>query len=248
MPRKAKKTAKPPLLFLEQPSSGSRLKNVPEVRAALNPKEFFSEETAGSSSALHAWVSPQFDRSAFAALPARRGRRRCRSAASILDSCTQPPRKTSVCRYPALSFQTRPRDQRAGVSGTGNKPKKPRCSDTRERPTDSVRKRRHEAETSCRIPAGAPPSTPPGAVDPPPDVETPEVIREESRRPPHASGHFLLNRPPSPPCVQPPDTLAADTPERDYGVKVTWRRRRRMMESLRERGHLSESDTLIQNI
>lgn len=56
MPRKAKKTEKSPLPFLEPPVRGARLQNVPEVRAALNPKEFF-KETRDSSSSLNSWVS-----------------------------------------------------------------------------------------------------------------------------------------------------------------------------------------------
>ncbi len=57
MPRKAVKTEKPPLLFLERSLCGARLQNVPEVRAALNPKEFFTETEAHNSSALNSWVS-----------------------------------------------------------------------------------------------------------------------------------------------------------------------------------------------
>lgn len=60
MPRKALKKDKPPLLFVEQPVRGARLQNVPEVRAALNPKEFFSETQAEYSSTLTSWVSCLF--------------------------------------------------------------------------------------------------------------------------------------------------------------------------------------------
>ncbi|KAI9543088.1 hypothetical protein NQZ68_014019 [Dissostichus eleginoides] len=71
MPRKAKKTEKPPLPFLEHPVGGARLQNVPEVRAALNPKEFFTETQ--NSSSLNSWVKPEFDRSVAAAFPVKRG-------------------------------------------------------------------------------------------------------------------------------------------------------------------------------
>lgn len=56
MPRKVTKTDKPPLLFAEQPVCGARLQNGPEVRAAINPKDFFTEKQEQSSSALHSWV------------------------------------------------------------------------------------------------------------------------------------------------------------------------------------------------
>ncbi|KAG7225639.1 hypothetical protein INR49_005046 [Caranx melampygus] len=51
-------------------------------------------------------VSPQFDISAAAAPPVRRGRRKCQSATSILDGCSQLSRKNSVCKFPSLVFQT----------------------------------------------------------------------------------------------------------------------------------------------
>lgn len=57
MPRKAIKTEKPPLLFLERSLCGARLQNVPEVRAAFNAKEFFTEKQEHNSSALKSWVS-----------------------------------------------------------------------------------------------------------------------------------------------------------------------------------------------
>lgn len=54
MPRKSIKTEKPPLLFLERPVGGARFKNGPEVRAAHNPKGFFSETQAHKS--FNSWV------------------------------------------------------------------------------------------------------------------------------------------------------------------------------------------------
>lgn len=57
MPRKATKADKPALQFLERPVGGTRLQHAPEVRAAVNPKEFFSETQPHNSSDLNAWVS-----------------------------------------------------------------------------------------------------------------------------------------------------------------------------------------------
>lgn len=86
-----------------------------------------------------------------------------------------------------------------------------------------------------------------GDVPLPPDVDTPKAIQEGSSCPssPSPSLHLLVARPCTPPHNQPPDILVADTPERDYGVKVTWRRRRGLMLLLLERGHLTNSGTLI---
>ncbi|XP_034382086.1 RAD9, HUS1, RAD1-interacting nuclear orphan protein 1 [Cyclopterus lumpus] len=297
MPRKALKTEKPPLLFLEHPVCGARLQNVPEVRAALNPKEFFTETQ--NSSALNSWVRPQFDPSVATALPVRRGRRKCPSATSILDSCSQLSRKKSVCTFPSLSFQTRSRDQshqpkstRAKkstestvVSDTGNRPRgscrimrmvsSAQYSDTPKKQTTSITKGNVErfpngaASSSrcseqpktpsiqvtekCRISADGV-STPASnefcatevsSVSPPPDVDTPKLTQGGSRCPPFTTLQLLPPQPCTPPCNQPPDILVADTPEQDYGVKVTWRRRRGLMMLLKERGHLSDSDALI---
>ncbi|XP_040885664.1 RAD9, HUS1, RAD1-interacting nuclear orphan protein 1 [Toxotes jaculatrix] len=298
MPRKARKAEKPPLLFLERPTGGARLQNVPEVRAALNPREFFTETQAHNSSSLNSWVSPQFDNSVAAAPPLRRGRRKCQSATSILDRCSQLSGKNSVCKFPSLSFQTRSRDQShqpkstrtkkatqsTVVSDAGNQPqgscqiKKAVSSaqylDTPRRPSASIRKRNVErfsggaASSSrcldqpetlsiqgkkCRIPADGT-STPASSefstgevssVGPPPDVDTPKVIQEGSSCTSSPSVHSLLAQPCTPPCNRPPEILVADTPERDYGLKVTWRRRRGLMLLLKERGHLSDSDVLI---
>lgn len=60
MPRKGAKTEKPALLFLERPVRAAKLQNVPAVRAAINPKEFFTETQLQHGSTLHSWVSASF--------------------------------------------------------------------------------------------------------------------------------------------------------------------------------------------
>uniref|UniRef100_UPI0037E7F942 RAD9, HUS1, RAD1-interacting nuclear orphan protein 1 n=1 Tax=Semicossyphus pulcher TaxID=241346 RepID=UPI0037E7F942 len=297
MPRKALKTEKHPLLFQERSLCGARLQNVPEVRAALNPREFFTETQAQNSSALNSWVSPQFDSTLAAAPPVRRGRRKCLSATSILDNSTQLSRKNSVCKFPALSFQTRSRDQShqpkstrtkkatacTAVPDAGNQPQGSRqikrtassaqCLDTPKRQTTSIRRRNGErvsdaaassnrcldgpeipsVQERCIIPADGASilalnefsTTEISSIGLPPDVDTPKVIQEGISCLSSTSLHLLLPQPCTPPYDQPPDVLVADTPERDYGLKVTWRRRRGLMLLLKERGLLSDSDVLI---
>ncbi|KAG7497636.1 RAD9, HUS1, RAD1-interacting nuclear orphan protein 1 [Solea senegalensis] len=291
MPRKASKTEKPPLLFLERPLGGARLQKGPEVRTAVNPKDFFTETQAHSSSALHSWVSPQFDTSAAAALPVRRGRRKCQSTTSILDRSSQLSRKSSVCKFPSLSFQARSRDQSlktrtartkkttatasAAVSGAGNQPrgsrqlKKPvSCAqiiDTPKRQSASVRRRDEEKSSvssrrCCDQPktsslqgersgllsdgASTPVSTEFSSVCLPPDVDTPELMQDGRSHPSSPTLHLLIAQP----CNQQSDILVADSPERDYGLKVTWRRRRSLMLLLKEQGHLSDSDVLVHSL
>lgn len=55
MPRKVK-PEKPPLQFLERSLGGARVPNGPEVRAALNPKDFFSDRPDPDTTALGSWV------------------------------------------------------------------------------------------------------------------------------------------------------------------------------------------------
>ncbi|XP_063316587.1 RAD9, HUS1, RAD1-interacting nuclear orphan protein 1 [Pelmatolapia mariae] len=291
MPRKVTKTAKPSLQFLERPLCGAKLQNVPEVRAALNARDFFTEAEAQSSSALNSWVRPQFDISVATAPPVRRGRRKCQSATSILDSCSQLSRKNSVCKFPQLLFKTGSKDQTQQPKGiskkkaiesthVGRKPAEKKtvsaaqCSNLPKGQFASVRKQSAETfsdDTSshqrclaepdrpsvqvserCRIPAVCASTLPceefsTTEVCPPPDVDTPKAMGERNISPSTPCGHLLLAQPCTPPCNGSPDILVADTPERDYGMKVTWRRRKNLMVLLKQRGHLSEADALIQS-
>ncbi|XP_029020091.1 RAD9, HUS1, RAD1-interacting nuclear orphan protein 1 [Betta splendens] len=295
MPRKVTKTEKPSLQFLERPLCGARLQNVPEVRAALNPREFITEAKTQNRSALSSWVSPQFDSSLAVARPVKRGRRKCQSATSITDNCSKLSRKSSVCKFPSLSFHRRTREQtqqskrtctkKATASAVvsdkaeqaqGSSELKKTVSnahflDTPKRQPASIRKRNAERISGggfsssglpqpksppiqlaerCRISTESV-STPAPidtcSADPPPDVDTPEALPDRINSPslPFVGLHSLLVQPCTPPHNQPPDLLVTDTPESIYGLKVTWRRRRGLMLSLKERGHLSDSDVVI---
>ncbi|XP_076009852.1 RAD9, HUS1, RAD1-interacting nuclear orphan protein 1 [Genypterus blacodes] len=288
MPRKAKKSDKPPLLFLEQPSRGAKVQNEPEVRAAFNPKPFFTEAQSHSNTTLNTWVSPQFDPLVEAASPVKRGRRRCLDpATSIVDRSSRHSKKTSVCKFPSLSFETKSREcfhpprqtrRKAATEVSASRPRGSRqIKSTASHPSGriaSVGKRNvkqvevsadaasssrcldpHEASSIVvtekrKIPESAA-STPPATkfrtpdvsfACTPPDVDTPNALHEGNSC---TSSPFLYLLMPGSPPSTPPDILVADTPERDYGVKVTWRRRRSLMLLLKERGNLSDSEVLI---
>uniref|UniRef100_A0A8C7FET8 Uncharacterized protein n=1 Tax=Oncorhynchus kisutch TaxID=8019 RepID=A0A8C7FET8_ONCKI len=89
------------------------------------------------------------------------------------------------------------------------------------------------ASCSARTPASATHHTPgTDNVLSPPDVETPELHHD-------GSSSFLrlllpASQPMTPPHTVTSEILATDTPERDYGVKVTWRRRKGLMRLLRD--------------
>lgn len=80
-----------------------------------------------------------------------------------------------------------------------------------------------------------------------PDVDTPNVLQESFSDPVPAFLRVFVLQPVTPPGHQQPDVLVPDTPERDYGLKVTWRRRTSLMLSLKASGRLSDSDVSIQN-
>lgn len=86
------------------------------------------------------------------------------------------------------------------------------------------------------------------SVPAPPEIETPEM--------PHFSGvssasvsHLLIppNQAKTPPRTQNTGVLVEDTPEKDYGLRVTWRRRKGLMKILIDRGKLLVTDTKVAN-
>ncbi|XP_036431251.1 RAD9, HUS1, RAD1-interacting nuclear orphan protein 1 [Colossoma macropomum] len=82
----------------------------------------------------------------------------------------------------------------------------------------------------------------------PPHIETPEMAHSEHCR--SSSVLHLLFSPSqskTPPRTQSLGLLVKDTPERDYGLKVTWRRRKNLMKLLTERGQLLVSEAMISN-
>lgn len=165
-----------------------------------------------------------------------------------------------MCKFPPLAFTSRSRNQPQQQSARGRKTGA-QDSDTPKRQVTSVRKSRAARGSDggassgrCSIQPEAAPVPPEqrgespataasSSFDPPPNVDTPDVI-QEGRKGSSPSPPQMFHRSSSP-CNQPPDILVADTPEGDYGLKVTWRRRKDLMRRMKERGHLSDSDVLI---
>ncbi|KAM8883005.1 RAD9, HUS1, RAD1-interacting nuclear orphan protein 1 [Synchiropus picturatus] len=268
MPRKTNKTEKPPLRFRERPRGGANLQNFPEVRAALNPKDYFAETQA--SSTCTSWVSPQFDTSLPVA-PRGRRRRRCLSVVSVLDGSTQLTRKKTVCKYSSLSFKSRESNHSHQAKqkkndthvAASNNPLESGLvpSVQQDKSKGPLEKTGTSKPSSVAASSSMPLNESPAlkttqgvqvpsvslcdqtntndarTVDPPPDLQTsiPEPVSV-------CTPHWLLIQPSTPPCSQPCDILVANTPERHYGLKVTWRRREDFMIFLKKRGHLSDSD------
>ncbi|XP_019749250.1 RAD9, HUS1, RAD1-interacting nuclear orphan protein 1 [Hippocampus comes] len=254
MPRKSSKTAKPPLLFAEQPVCGARLPSSPEVRAALHPKEFFPEAQARRN--LSSWVNPQFDASLEAAAPTvRRGRhRRCILDKSIRDTCSLVSKKT-IGKFPPLLFQSNGHTQHhqaktfhmSRTHSGGRGLKSVACQ--QDAPKRRILKNQDDGApcfSSSNLPIEEGTS-----ICVPPNVDTPKVqlqgacASSSTSFSSSCSALWLLAQPFTPPRCQPPDMLVPDTPERDYNLKVTWRRRTWLMGMLEERKQLAECNKLI---
>lgn len=278
MPRKKIKIKKEPLRFLERPAGEARVHhNVPDVRAALNPKDFFTEAQEQSGSSLNSWVSPQFDTSTAAPVKRQRGK----LSSSSQGNFTPLSRKSSVCskKFPTLLFKTKGdchQKQRKNIldngissSSNGQGPSqktntihnvhKKRTIGTGLLQKDDIKSRYGNSKKAtslcqtrgrCCISSDAPSSyasedcAPVDIISPQPNLVTPKISEDYSST--YSKPLNFLWSPlctPSSNCTV--DILIPDTPERDYGVKVTWRRRRKLMLLLKERGHLSDSEAVI---
>lgn len=77
----------------------------------------------------------------------------------------------------------------------------------------------------------------------PPDIDTPEMPQKASSSSKCTFLHLLL--PSTPPHCHNSEILVEDTPERDYGLKVTWRERKKLMRLLIKRGQLTNQQVEI---
>ncbi|MEE6525788.1 hypothetical protein FKM82_026030, partial [Ascaphus truei] len=195
-------------------------------------------------------VSPQFDQTAELHFPGRR-RQPHTSFSSTLQSRTReashselraPGRNARVCRFPSLSFTGR------------------RASTAR---TDALCARRRPAlpaqtEGASSVPWSSPPQQASCTrVVSPPDIDTPQTTPKSERNaqfqyemedtriqdPKGRDGH--CGNYDTPVAVGPGVVLAEDTPEQEYGVRITWRRRQQLMRYLKERGRLNSSQILV---
>ncbi|CAL9682829.1 unnamed protein product [Knipowitschia caucasica] len=268
MPRKKRKTEKQPLRFLERSVGESRVQShIPEVRAALNPKDFFIETNEQNGTTLNTWVNPQID-ATFAALPAKKTRK-CQSSTSLQSHFTQLSRKGSMYRrkFPTLSFETKSKQQIQQHEKKEASGHCPSVSNGSPHPESSFQTHLNVANDahngSClKSVSSSSQNTPAHArktscVTPEPSLlASKDCVDAESASmglnliPPNIPETHTLRLLGSPPSCTPSsskilDILVPDTPETDYGVKVTWRRRRRLMDLLKEKGHLSDSETMI---
>lgn len=251
-------------------------------------------------------VTPQFDTNLqLQSFGPQKGRRRKghKVDRSILNRsstlCLPQPKKTSVCKFPPLTFNTSTSSPPEGPAVTyGLKVPNPhmdeletnhvadlasnaappsiKSSSVVETPKQVTSLKRHtKKDTAYRVIApGVAASTvdteaqladnyghssgPACMITPnnmksnhmdsvftPPDLDTPETQASKNSKL-SSKLHFPL--PDSTEMVsynQPAEILVMDTPEQDYGVKVTWRKRKRLMRFLMEQGQLSSTEIAI---
>ncbi|XP_017349597.1 RAD9, HUS1, RAD1-interacting nuclear orphan protein 1 [Ictalurus punctatus] len=287
MPRATRKRRllnphKSQLLFVEQPRSGSRHDYGSQLRSAINPRSFVSEPSR-QGVPVPSWVCSQFTSLEDTAVRCR-GQRKKKNhlpASSLTTSHSTQVRRSTVCKYPSLLFDTSnsvpPRCRRGlGKESTrshvGDPPEirppqshsdgtvSPVGRDDTPRP-NSLNTRGNNATTSGAKHIGSAagkPRTPPSSVTArtstpetssvltPPHIQTPEMPRRE--HPASSSVLSLLfspNQPRTPPQTE--NLLVRDTPESEYGLKVTWRRRKKLRRLLTERGQLLDTEVMISN-
>ncbi|KAG9471341.1 RAD9, HUS1, RAD1-interacting nuclear orphan protein 1 [Eleutherodactylus coqui] len=217
------------LTFLESPQEGP----VHEYGAVPPKAETKCVPTKSlDRDASTPWVTSQFDQAVASDFPIRQHRRGISNNSSIRsrDVNHSQLRKQSVCKFPSLAFKA------AEIVETA-----PFCPSRR--------------PMTVSVPA---PPSPPSPEGPPcsdiPDIHTPEADPKEI---PRLSASRVVGWTPSSrrwvePCEAPDalpadgPILAEDTPEREYGVRLTWRRRQGLMKYLKSRGRLQSSQILVQ--
>lgn len=158
-----------------------------------------------------------------------------------------------ACRFPPLTFEIPegraipplddPNGLRKNAQCSHNQPKKGTAANTNTRV---------KSPEDCGEPAPKPVEQ--EVLSPPPDAEAAHVpspsngrcsnTRSQTSHAWHPEKELAFG---VDPCGrgEAAAVLVTDTPEREYGLKVTWRRRPHIMKYLREQGKLSAADILV---
>ncbi|KAK2893007.1 hypothetical protein QQF64_035061 [Cirrhinus molitorella] len=272
MPRNSRKKRllnphKSQLLFTEAPINGPKHEYGPQIRSAIHPKTFISEKQQQSSAPCSSWVSPQFN--SLETKKVSRGRRNDQMATRISNKAPilgfPQTRSANGCKYIPLSFEAGSQNQRENVSSSRTKNDRVVSSASHRKelretprttrfPRKAVERRmlrsRSEVSKNLQFQKNAKRTskdsvhTPNTCLVPdPPNVETPEMPHCSSTSPSDVQ-HLLFppNQAKTPPRTENASVLVKDTPEKDYGLRVTWRRRKGLMKLLIDRGQLLPAD------
>ncbi|XP_051464078.1 RAD9, HUS1, RAD1-interacting nuclear orphan protein 1 [Apus apus] len=264
MPPKKKyipKARKAELVFLERPQERPVHCYETPLPSAKNPRRVPTKPVDQNTSA--AWVCPQFETTKSVVLKACHKKYRGPHKPQNQDGnhsvlhAGGACRRATACKFPPLTFEN-PEGPAVCPSGS------PHC--LRKNPWHSCRQPKKGTATKANIPvnsSGNCTETPrlpaPQNVEPevfsPPDVETAQVLSTRNWRSSSTLAQISTH------AWHPEKVLAfgldpggrresaavlvTDTPEHEYGVKVTWRRRPHLMKYLQERGELSAAEVLV---
>ncbi|XP_044534324.1 RAD9, HUS1, RAD1-interacting nuclear orphan protein 1 isoform X2 [Gracilinanus agilis] len=193
---------------------------------------------------ITSWVSPQFKNTVEDWLPAYPKQQQV--PYNLRNLAKGSSRKVTKNRFPPLSFESSESSPSEAALDSLSVTKCPMQNpkDTAHRPLVPVFSPQSCGELSPHD------LQTPGYMFIPPGIQTPEQspvknsgqIPTGSRQQMRRSCPLLMHPPKSP---DPGPVLVADTPEENYGLKVTWRRRYKLLMYLRERGKLSMSQILV---
>ncbi|NXE27518.1 RHNO1 protein, partial [Ardeotis kori] len=255
MPPKKKyihKARKAELVFLERPQEGPIHCYETPPPSAENPRCIPRKSVDQNTSA--AWVCPQFETTKSVVLKACQ-KQHCgphkpqnQDANHSSLHAGGPCRRAIACKFPPLTFEN-PEGYAVHSSDHPNRLRKNRQR-SRSQPKKGTAAKANVQVNSLENCRETPLLPAPQAVEPevfsPPNIETPLMLSIRNWRcsstMPETSGHawhpekelaFSID-----PCERGESAavLVTDTPEHEYGVKVTWRQRPQLMKYLRERG------------
>ncbi|NXM69097.1 RHNO1 protein, partial [Serilophus lunatus] len=225
------KARKAELVFLERPRAGPVRCYETPLPSAENPRRVPTKPIDRSTST--AWVCPQFETTKSVELKAHQKKHHGphkpqnqdtnQSSRHAGGGCRRP----TACKFPPLTFENA--DRHAVHPSDHPNPSRKNTQ------TATIANIQVKTPETCQKPAPRPVER---EVFSPPDAEAAQVPSPRNRGcnntlHPEKEQAFGAD-----PCAGEGSAavLVTDTPEQDYGVKVTWRRRPHVMKYLRERG------------
>uniref|UniRef100_A0A8B9QAD1 RAD9-HUS1-RAD1 interacting nuclear orphan 1 n=1 Tax=Apteryx owenii TaxID=8824 RepID=A0A8B9QAD1_APTOW len=263
MPPKKKcthKAGKAELVFLERPREGPIHSYESPLLLAENPRRVPTKPV--DQNTFPAWVCPQFETSEPVSLKGCQ-KKHCgphkaqnRDANHSLLHPGGACQKAIACKFPPLTFETS--EEHAVHSDCLDHSRKNTQLSHRQPKKRTAAKANIQVDSpkNCREISSLPVAQPvEPEVSSSPDIQTPNLpsVRNWSCSStlPQMSSHAWLPHNTLAPSIDPPGrvdlatVLVTDTPEHEYGVKVTWRQRPHIMKYLRERGKLSVGDIFV---
>ncbi|NXO92614.1 RHNO1 protein, partial [Certhia brachydactyla] len=250
MPPKKKcthKARKAELIFLERPWTGPVHCYETPLHSAENPRRVPTKPVDHNTSA--AWVCPQFDTAKSVVLKACQKKHRGphkpyneganHSSFHAGGAC----RGAVACRFPSLTFENPEAHAVPPLDDVNHLRKKAQCSHNQSKTGAAVNANiQVKSPENCGEPAPQPVQQ---ELLSPPDAEAAQVPSPRNGRCSNALSQSSHAWHPekelafsTDPCGrgEAAAVLVTDTPEHQYGVKVTWRRRPHILKFLREQG------------